>query len=51
MGEDDLNITSLLDMLGKLTGQRKQRGKRHGLVFLLACAVIAVWPVRATFAR
>lgn len=41
-GEEDLNITSLLDMLGKLADPRKQRGKRHGLVFLLACAVIAV---------
>jgi hypothetical protein len=39
---EDLNMTSLLDMLGKLTDPRKRRGKRHNLVFILACAVIAV---------
>jgi len=40
--DEDLSITSLLDMLGKLTDPRKRRGKRHKLVFILACAVIAV---------
>jgi predicted transposase YbfD/YdcC len=36
------NMSSLLEMLGRLADPRKPRGKRHELVFTLACAVVAV---------
>jgi predicted transposase YbfD/YdcC len=40
--EDEHNMSSLLEMLGRLADPRKPRGKRHELVFTLACAVVAV---------
>jgi predicted transposase YbfD/YdcC len=48
-GDEDVTIVSLLDMLGKLTDPRKRRGKRHNLVFILACAVIAVLAGACTY--
>ncbi len=36
------NISRLLEMLGRLTDPRSPQGKRHELVFTLACAVVAV---------
>ncbi len=36
------NISCLLEMLGRLTDPRSPQGKRHELVFTLACAVVAV---------
>lgn len=39
---EDHNISRLLEMLGKLADPRSPRGKRHELVFILACAVVAV---------
>lgn len=41
-GGEEPNISSLLEMLGRLTDPRSPQGKRHALVFTLACAVIAV---------
>jgi hypothetical protein len=41
-GEEEVTLAGLLGMLRKLTDPRKRRGKRHNLVFILACAVIAV---------
>jgi hypothetical protein len=43
-GEDEreLNISSLLEMLGRLTDPRSPQGKRHELVFTLAGVVVAV---------
>jgi predicted transposase YbfD/YdcC len=46
---EDLTIASLLTMLGKLTDPRKRRGKRYTLVFILACAVIAVLAGACTY--
>jgi len=40
--DEGRTLTSLLEMLGKLPDPRSRRGKRHELVFTLACAVIAV---------
>jgi hypothetical protein len=39
---EDHDISRLLEMLGKLADSRSPRGKRHTLVFVLACAVVAV---------
>jgi predicted transposase YbfD/YdcC len=46
---EDHNICALLDMLGQLTDPRDPRGKRHALVFTLACAVVAVLAGAANF--
>lgn len=40
--ERDPNISSLLEMLGRLTDPRSPQGKQHTLVFVLAAAVVAV---------
>jgi predicted transposase YbfD/YdcC len=40
--EGDPNISSLLEMLGRLTDPRSPQGKQHRLVFVLAAAVVAV---------
>jgi hypothetical protein len=40
--EPEPNISSLLEMLGRLTDPRSPRGRRHELVFTLAGAVVAV---------
>lgn len=40
--EREPNISSLLEMLGRLTDPRSQQGRRHELVFALAGAVVAV---------
>lgn len=42
LGPQDLVISSLLETLQLLTDPRSPQGKRHELVFTLACAVIAV---------
>ena len=41
-GHEVPNISRLLEMLGRLTDPRSPQGKRHELVFTLACAVVAV---------
>ncbi len=38
----DHDISALLEMLGRLADPRSPQGKRHELVFTLACAVVAV---------
>ncbi len=40
--EPEPNISSLLEMLGRLTDPRSPQGRRHELVFTLAGAVVAV---------
>jgi hypothetical protein len=40
--EPEPNISSLLEMLGRLTDPRSPQGRRHELVFTLASAVVAV---------
>jgi predicted transposase YbfD/YdcC len=45
----DHDISALLEMLGRLTDPRSPQGKRHALVFTLACAVVAVLAGAATF--
>jgi predicted transposase YbfD/YdcC len=45
----DHDISALLEMLGRLTDPRSPQGKRHELVFTLACAVVAVLAGAATF--
>lgn len=40
--EREPNISSLLEMLGRLTDPRSPQGRRHELVFTLAGAVVAV---------
>jgi hypothetical protein len=47
---EDHNISALLEMPGRLTDPRDPRGKRHELVFTLACAVVAVVAVVAVLA-
>src|SRR6266487_6689691 len=37
----DHDISALLEMLGRLADPRSPQGKRHELVFVLACAVVA----------
>jgi predicted transposase YbfD/YdcC len=39
---EDHDICALLEMLGRLSDPRSPRGKRHTLVFAVACAVVAV---------
>jgi hypothetical protein len=39
---EDHDISALLEMPGRLTDPRSPQGKRHELVFTLACAVVAV---------
>lgn len=38
----EVDISSLLNMLGRLPDPRSPRGRRHGLVFVLAVSVVAV---------
>jgi predicted transposase YbfD/YdcC len=38
----DADISSLLEMLGSIGDPRKERGKQHALVFVLAVCVVAV---------
>lgn len=38
----DADISSLLEMLGSIDDPRKERGKQHALVFVLAVCVVAV---------
>jgi hypothetical protein len=38
----DHDISALLEMPGRLTDPRSPQGKRHELVFILACEVVAV---------
>ena len=40
--QEEHNISSLLEMLGRLPDPRSPQGKRHELVFTLAAAVVAV---------
>jgi predicted transposase YbfD/YdcC len=40
-GDDDADITSLLDALGRVTDRRKSRGKLYRLVFILAISLVA----------
>ncbi len=40
--QEEHNISSLLEMLGRLPDPRSRQGKRHELVFTLAAAVVAV---------
>jgi predicted transposase YbfD/YdcC len=46
---EDHDISALLQMLGRLTDPRNRRGKRHRLVFILACAVVGVLAGAANF--
>ena len=39
-GDGERNRVSLVEMLTRLTDPRSPQGKRHDLVFVLACAVI-----------
>lgn len=39
--EADADISSLLEMLGSIGDPRKERGRRHGLAFILAVCVVA----------
>jgi hypothetical protein len=40
--QEEHDISSLLEMLGRLPDPRSRQGKRHELVFTLAAAVVAV---------
>lgn len=41
-GAQECDISSLLEMLGKVKDRRKARGKVYGLLFILAVSVVAV---------
>jgi predicted transposase YbfD/YdcC len=41
-GKEEPNVSSLLQTLEHLTDPRSPQGRRHELVFVLACAVVAV---------
>ena len=48
-GQEEATLSSLLDTLRLLTDPRSPQGKRHELVFTLACAVIAVLAGACTY--